>query len=295
MLSSRAADIHVVQAADGYRLHSRVWPTVDGPRARVVLLHGIISHANWYEASCRHLAGSGYEVHFLDRRGSGLNSADRGDANNFETWLTDVEDYAAQLPGHAPRILAGISWGGKLAAAIAKHRSAPFAGLALITPGIAAQTKASLLQRRALRWADRLGLSHRRVTIPLQDPALFTAVPAWQEYIAADPLTLRQITIRFALADLALDNYVAGAAPHITLPTLLMLAGQDRIIDNPGVQQFFGQLAAADKKQIEYSTAAHTLEFEPDPQPYFSDLTDWVGHIATGSAGLNDRSSKTAD
>ena len=284
MLSTRGSDIQAVTMPDGYRLHARVWTPDEPPRGRILCLHGIISHAGWYELSCRHLASAGYEVHFVDRRGSGLNPQRRGDVDRFETWLADVEHYASQLPGDAPRLLAGISWGGKLAAAIARHRSELFAGVALITPGVAAQTKASLLQRRALRWAGRLRLDERRVTIPLQDPALFTSVPTWQQYIATDPLTLRQITIRFALADLALDRYVADAAPQIRTPTLVMLAGRDRIIDNPGVRRFFEQIAAADKHLIEYPTAAHTLEYEPDPQPYLRDLTNWADQIVQRAA-----------
>jgi hypothetical protein len=31
---------------------------------------------------------------------------------------------------------------------------------------------------------------------------------------------------------------------------------------------------------VEYPGAAHTLEFEPDPLPYFADLTNWIGAVA---------------
>jgi alpha-beta hydrolase superfamily lysophospholipase len=246
----------------------------------VICLHGIISHGGWYVTSCGHLAEQGFEVHFVDRRGSGLNSPPRGDVDRFETWMTDVEDYASRLPDDAPKLLVGISWGGKLAAAIGKRGRHPFAGLALVTPGIAAQTKANLFQRRLLRFAGRAGLERRRVTIPLQDPALFTEVSAWQDYIRTDPLTLRRITIRFALADVALDQYMADSATKIRLPTLVMLAGRDRIIDNAGVRRFHDQLATPRKQLIEYPQAAHTLEFEPDSRRFFDELTDWLRQTA---------------
>src|SRR5688500_13432691 len=117
-MESGRSRIERVSAADGYPLHARVWETRGEPQASVICLHGIIIHGGWYAASCRHLAEQGFEVHFLDRRGSGLNSQARGDVDRFETWMTDVEDYAAALAGDAPKILVGISWGGKLAAAI---------------------------------------------------------------------------------------------------------------------------------------------------------------------------------
>jgi alpha-beta hydrolase superfamily lysophospholipase len=275
---SAAALPHIVSlpAADGYPLQVRVWRCAGPARAQVVCLHGVISHSGWYAHSSAFLASKGCEVHFLDRRGSGLNAQRRGDVDSFQTWLDDVENCLDRLRGGAPRILVGISWGGKLAAAVARHRPLLLEGLALLCPGIHARTKASRLQRRLLKLARWAGVSRRRVAIPLQDPALFIDDRRWQEYIASDPLVLREITIRFAAEDLKLDAYVAGAAPHIRTPTLLMLAGRDQIIDNNAVREYFHNLGAVEKKLIEYPQAAHTLEFELDRIPFFSDLADWI-------------------
>jgi alpha-beta hydrolase superfamily lysophospholipase len=55
------------------------------------------------------------------------------------------------------------------------------------------------------------------------------------------------------------------------------LAGRDRIVTNRRTCAFWGRIAAAHTTLIEYPNAAHTLEFEPDPQPYFDDLADWLG------------------
>ena len=101
---------------DGYRAAARIWDVAQ-PAARVVFVHGITSHGGWYLNSCRHLACAGFEVHFLDRRGSGLNAAARGDVDNCDTWLTDLASYLEGLPADVPRLLMGISWGGKLVAA----------------------------------------------------------------------------------------------------------------------------------------------------------------------------------
>lgn len=278
-MSKRAPRMGFFTSAHGYTSAARVWD-VPQPAARLVFLHGIISHGGWYLASCRHLARAGFEVHFLDRRGSGLNPAARGDVDAFETWLDDVEGYLEQLPAGVPRILLGISWGGKLAAAVARHRPKSVDGLGLICPGLFAQKGAGRVGRAALALARRLGLEHRRVTIPLQDPALFADLPKWQAYIATDPLTLRKVTIRFALADLDLTRYATEAPQEITSPVLLMLAGRDRIINNRLVRDFVERTASSDKHVIEYPQAAHTLEFEPDPSPFFEDLRRWVSKVA---------------
>src|SRR5262249_38975098 len=67
------------------------------PRAHVVALHGIQSHAGWYEYSCTRLAQAGFIVSFLDRRGSGMNQQARGDTPSFGRLLDDVAEFTAQL------------------------------------------------------------------------------------------------------------------------------------------------------------------------------------------------------
>jgi alpha-beta hydrolase superfamily lysophospholipase len=260
---------------DGYACAARIWDVAE-PIGRIVCLHGIISHGGWYRSSCRHLAQAGFEVHMLDRRGSGLNLADRGDVDSYQTWLGDVESYLDRLTGELPRIVLGISWGGKLAMAVARHRPGLVDGLGLLCPGLFAKKGATPVQRLALSIAGALRLQSLRVPIPLREAALFTDSPSWQSYIEADPLTLRKITIRFVLADAELSRFAVEAPEQIRMPTLLMLAGRDRIIDNPRVRRFVERIGSECKQVIEYPEATHTLEFEPAPQPFFDDLVRWT-------------------
>ncbi|MFV2070779.1 MAG: alpha/beta fold hydrolase, partial [Pirellulales bacterium] len=205
-MSSPAPQIRPFTAADGYRLATRVW-NVENPLAHVLCLHGIVSHGGWYLASCAHLANAGFAVHMLDRRGSGLNPADPGDVDRWETWPRDVEQYLESLNETTPRLLLGISWGGTLATAVARRRPDLLQGLSLICPGLYSKKGATLLQRAALGVAGLLPLRSLRVKIPLQDPALFTGSESHQATIAADPLTLRKMTIRFARANQRLVRF----------------------------------------------------------------------------------------
>jgi len=120
-----APRIDYFTASDGYRIASRVWEA-DNPIGRIVYVHGMISHSGWYLKSCRHFASQGFEVHFPDRRGSGLNMQSRGDAPGHEVLLDDVEQYLTSLTGNLPTILIGVSWGGKFAAAFAVVVAMPY-------------------------------------------------------------------------------------------------------------------------------------------------------------------------
>lgn len=269
-----APRIDYFTASDGYRIASRVWEA-DNPIGRIVHVHGMISHGGWYLKSCRHFASQGFEVHFPDRRGSGLNMQSRGDAPGHEVLLDDVEQYLTSLTGNLPTILIGVSWGGKFAAAFARRRPELLAGIVMLCPGLFARQMPSPLQYFGLTLAGSVGLDLKRVTIPLQDPALFTDSERWQNYIRKDPLTLRQITIRFARADTRLTRFVTKSPQKINIPALCILAGRDLIVDNRRVKQFFNAIDCDDKELVEYKNGAHTLEFEPDTQRYFSDVTSW--------------------
>ena len=97
------ATIETFTASDGYPLRYRHYAPSGTLRGRVVCLHGIQSHGGWYEYSCRRLADAGYNVSFLDRRGSGLNHAARGDAPSFRRLIDDVADFARTLRGPGRR------------------------------------------------------------------------------------------------------------------------------------------------------------------------------------------------
>ncbi len=155
-------------------------------------------------------------------------------------------------------------------------------GVALICPGLHPRVGVSRKERLQIAWAF---LTNRRKTfpIPLSDPALFTANPEGQSFIAADPLSLREGTAGLLAASFIIDRLVSRCHARIRQPALLMLAGQDRIVDNRRTLDYFHKLASADRQVIEYPEGHHTLEFEPDPSRYALDLVAWLDrHFAEG-------------
>jgi len=266
-------------APDGRRLSVRVWRGVEPPRARVVFLHGITSHGGWYTRSCHHLSECGFDVHFLDRRGSGLNAQHAGDVDRHTTWLTDVTAYLEQLGSDRPVVLCGISWGGKQAAAVARFQPGLIRGLVLVTPGLYSHFEPNIVQRLALRMPVRQRMQARKLEIPIQRGLLYTDAPQWRDFIDRDPLSLREVTVRFVQADNRLTRYAKQAAPYIHTPTLMMLAGRDRIITNSHCLAYWSRLGAGHKTLIEYPAAVHTLEFESDAERYCADLANWMGRV----------------
>jgi len=278
-------EIRSFQASDGYEHRYRFWNAVGRPLADVVALHGIQSHSGWYDYSSRRLALAGFAVHFLDRRGSGLNAAQRGHTPSSKRLVQDVVEFiqlvrqpARSEPGRSrrPLVLMAVSWGGRLAAVVAAEFPQLIDKLILMYPGIRTRIDVSIGEKLRIAWAALTGQFRRRVPIPLDDPALFTADPKWQDFIRNDPLALHCVTVSFLLAHRKLSRQAERCVGRIRCPVLLMLAGRDRIVDNAATRRLIEQLPADRRTVLEYPEAHHTLEFEPSREQMFSDLIRWL-------------------
>src|SRR5205814_2369960 len=138
--------------------------------------------------------------------------------------------------------------------------------------------------------SQRLGIAMARpfrplkpFPIPLNDPELFTATPHWLGFLRADPLALHEASARLLVESVRLSAYLRWAAPWVGVPTLLMLAGQDRIIDNARTRAFVARFRGP-VEVIAYPEAHHTLEFEPNPDRHVDDLLAWFGRQSAVSA-----------
>ncbi|MEQ9406678.1 MAG: alpha/beta fold hydrolase [Fuerstiella sp.] len=265
-------------SSDGVRLYFRHWKPGNNIRGVVICLHGIQSHSGWYHYSSARMATAGYAVYFPDRRGSGLNGWQRGHADHGLRLLNDVAQIvrlARRETPALPVILLGLSWGGKLAAAFAVRHPDRLDGLVLLYPGLIPFLRPNPLQRLQLWFARNHDVRHRLIPIPLNDASLFTDDPKWQNFIDNDPLTLRSVTSGFLNAGLDLDRILRQPQQRMP-PTLLMLAGQDRIVDNTATQQMVESCSIDHLSVISCPAAQHTLEFDSNRAAIFDDLIAWL-------------------
>lgn len=274
---SLGGEVALFRASDGYPFYFRRYAATGAPRGRVVIAHGIRSHGGWYGRSCRALAAAGFEVYFLDRRGSGLNTAHRGDAPSFRRLLDDVAEFVQALRArHAwlPVFVCGISWGGKLAVGLPYRKPNLVDGLVLLCPGLVPKIAPPLPQRARIAVA-RVFRPWKFFPIPLNEPDLFTADEAWRRYIDGESHGLRAATSRFLFGSFSLDIYLKRASRHVDVPAFLALAEHDRIIDNARTADFVARFPGP-TEVVAYPGAHHTLEFERADHPWFADVVRWL-------------------
>ncbi|QOJ13163.1 MAG: alpha/beta fold hydrolase [Planctomycetia bacterium] len=270
--------------SDGARLRGRTWPAAKPGRTPILYFHGIQSHGGWYEWSAARLARvSGAAVVMVDRRGSGMNRDARGDVPDGGRWLADVSELADALSVdaagavNAARVrLAGVSWGGKLAAAWALANPGRVEALLLLAPGIFPRVDVSFARKIEIG-VSLVSNPTRAFEIPLSDPALFTSNAAAQSAIAADPLKLTHATARFLYHSARMDRMCARArAGALHVPTTLLLAERDRIIRNRETRQWAERVCAGGLRLRELAGAEHTLEFEEPTAEFEAELDRWA-------------------
>jgi pimeloyl-ACP methyl ester carboxylesterase len=283
--------------SDGYRICGRVFAPASAakpPKLAVLYLHGIQSHGAWFEWSASVLASCGVPVVLPDRRGSGLNSAGRGDVPALERWNEDVDELAswALREFSVKQIgVVGVSWGGKTAVALAVRRPLLVARLLLVTPGIFPAVDVGIGGRLAIA-ASLLAGGQGEHPIPLSDAALFTDNPEGRAFITRDALKLESATARFLFQSARFDAQLRRLKPGaLHVPTILALSEYDKIIRNEATRRWAQRIAGPYMNIILVRGQAHTLEFAVEAQTYRRLLEGWI--MTAGEAGSGAKSPAT--
>lgn len=220
--------------ADGIGLHLCDWG--EGSGRGVYLLHGLGEHVGRYDALARWLCARGWRVRGHDHAGHGRSGgrrgALRGERQLVEHARTLIEGFADTLG--EPPLLLGHSMGGALAAQLVACEGVPVRGLVLSSPaldtgiGAAQRAFAALLYRLAPNLAVGNGLDPQA----LSHDAL--VVRAYLE----DPLVHDRISARLLRWLVSAGAAARAAAGSLAVPTLLQVAGADRLVNPEGSREF---------------------------------------------------------
>ena len=172
-------------------------------------------------------------------------------------------------------IIGAISWGGKIAFGLEIRMANLVDGFILLAPGFCPKVHPTRKERFFIALGS-LFAPRRLFNIPLNDPELFTSNPVAQKFLKEDQLALRKATARFLLDSVRLDFYLRIFRTKISKPILLLIAGQDKIIDNEKTIEFVKRFSSGSLTIKEYPEAHHTFEFEPQPQKHIEEIEEWL-------------------
>ena len=265
-------------AGDGDNLAMQDWPLEEDLPLRgvVLIVHGLGEHAGRYDALARRLNTWGFASRGFDQYGHGESGGVRGVLPS-ETRLTDdlgdvIESTRARMDRNTPLILLGHSMGGLVAARFVSMHPHMVEGLVLSSPAL----DPGLGQFQKLLLAIFPRIAPNLCVGNGLDVAFLSHNPAVVAAYRADPLVHDRISGRLARYFAATGPLVVARAAQWTTPTLLMYAGDDRLVNPAGSRAFAAAAPAKAVKSRCFDGLYHEIFNEADPEPVFAELKAWL-------------------
>lgn len=265
--------------ADGLALRLRRWPLGDAKRA-VLIVHGLGEHSGRYAHVAAWFRKRGFDVLSYDQRGHGETPGPRGALRHEDDLLADLTAvYNAYAATHSrPPLLLGHSMGGLVAARTVLDGR--------IKPG------AMLLTSPALRsWsgAGMRKLAHVLATLlpnlPLSNGLKVDNLSHDSAVIEAyrnDPLVFSKITPRLADFIFRAGEASIADAGKLSVPTLLLVAGADKLVDPSGSSAFASAASSTGQLTTRHFAALyHELmnDAEPARTQVMKQMGDWLDRL----------------
>lgn len=264
-------DVLVLEMPDQYKVHYRRWGPAEGDDV-LVILHGGMSHSGWQAPLATAVRAEEPTMAIVapDRRGCGLN-AGQGDFGSVRSVIQDVVTHIEFLKTSFKRVhLVGWCQGSQHAAVAAQQAGSLLASLILLAPGFFWNERF----RSVIRVAEnnifsmvkelKLKPSREQAYVPIpMEAADFTLQDEWLDFIENDELKTTMITMKTAHIMDEVQELSWAAILANNLPTLAILAENDRIVDNRKVRQFLDhQFAAENGNRLVTFASGHAVQFE---------------------------------
>ena len=265
-------------STDGDNLAVQEWPLPEGLAVRgvVLIVHGLGEHAGRYEHVARRLNSWGFTVRSYDHYGHGESGGPRGGLPTPERLVDDLADLIdstrVRMAEDMPLVLFGHSLGGLVAASLVAQRKRKIDGLVLSSPALDAGLSrwqrflVSVLPRIAPNLTVSNGLNPNFLS---HDHDVVSAY-------RSDPLVHDRVSAR-------LGRFIANAgpagiaqAPRWSVPTLLLYAGRDRLVDPAGSRSFARSAPQGLVSSRCFEAHFHEIFNELDNEPVFRRLQQWL-------------------
>lgn len=257
---TRAATEHTFATHDGVQLFYRQWPARNGSNDKaLVLLHRGHEHSGRLQHVADELELDDLTLFAWDARGHGRSPGARGDSPSFAALVKDVDCFvrhiaqAHQIPLANIAVL-GQSVGAVLAATWVHDYAPPIRCLVLTAPAFKVKlyvpfARAGLTLMQKLRgnffitsYVKARFLTHDTERIRTYD---------------TDALVTRNISVRVLLGLYEAAKRVVSDAQAITLPTQVLISGNDWVVHQAPQRQFYDNLGSKTKELVELPEFLH--------------------------------------
>ncbi|WP_246031557.1 alpha/beta hydrolase [Salibacterium salarium] len=245
-------------------------------RGTVIIVHGAGEHHGRYEWIIDRLNHQGFHVVSGDLPGHGRTRGKRGHIDRFDQYIDTIYAWYKEAASYeVPVFLYGHSMGGLIAIRALMEKYMPVQGVILSSPCLGLYEYPSRMQEMATRMMHRL------------TPTLSSQSGLKAEYITRDPevreayqqdeLNITTVTARWYQEMLkAMKTSMLHTERYPNVPTLVMQAGEDYVVDKHVTHRWFNRLEIADRALKEWDGLYHELLSEPEKEEVFRFMMNFI-------------------
>jgi alpha-beta hydrolase superfamily lysophospholipase len=254
------------------------WWRRPAPRGAIIISHGFAEHGGCYRRVAEAF-GARLEVDVIavDYRGHGRSPGRRGVVRRFDDLVGDlasvVEWTRRQLPD-VPRFLLAHSNGGQVALRFVLDGNSSIDVMVVANPAVRVSVPISPSKLRLGRF---LGMVAPWMTLRGDSRTdVLTRDPEIQEEHRADPLRHNRMSPPLFFGMVAGGEMLMARAAEIRVPLLMVLGGQDTVIDPGTSREFFDRLGSDDKTLLFYPKMLHEPLNDLGREQVIEDMVRWL-------------------
>lgn len=263
---------------DGLKLFYRMWPARRPTRKAVLLFHGGHEHSGRFHELVERLGREDTTYFAWDARGHGRSPGPRGyarslhdvtrDANLFLQHLTKAHDLSPPSS-----VFLGHSVGSLTVIAYVRDYQPPIRGMVLGSPALHVRTYVPF-DRLLLRFLIRLKPEGKINSYVVSSMLTHDLVEIRDRN--QDSLIARPIGAKMLLSVLEEGERLIQEAPEIRIPTLVLSAGRDWVVQLSDEQKFFSRLGASKKEMVVYEGFFHEVFHEKDREKPIAKAREFI-------------------
>lgn len=269
-----------LQSSDGTKLYALLDRVADAKGAALIV-HGYAEHSGRYLEVAAHMNRAGLSTLRLDLRGHGRSEGARGNVKRFTDYVEDIEAAISYLTG---------TFGSDVPIALVCHSNGSLAGLRLVADPfrVSKNIRAAVFSSPFLGFAEAPPKSKALIGSFASKlmPGLALPAPIEPEILTHDPEKIRARKLDTLCHDVAgarwfteakeAQAWVATFAHRISIPTLWLLAGDDKLVSLEQSKAVAASIKAP-KEVVVYEGFFHEVWNETDRALPLTKAEQWLG------------------
>jgi lysophospholipase len=254
----------------------------DFAKGTIILVHGAFEHSGRYEWLAEKWFNEGFNVLYGDLPGQGMSHGVKGHIESFDEYVYTIHRWIIEAEKiNKPLFLLGHSMGGLVIIRYMQEvQPKNVSGVILSSPGLG-------ILKGSSKWLYPISWSLNWLVPKLQirtrlEPCISTRNKQYHNR-HKDPLFVKRVSIHwFVEFQKAIRQAFQNIHLYPSVPTIIMQAGNDLLINVKDVRRWFKLLNIPNKRYNEWDNLYHEIFNEPEREEVFHYAKRFVDDVLNG-------------